>query len=121
MITLYHVSNKERTSLVCKAATQRDHSIDVKAVYLSLNIKQAVWWSDTLSQTRKVSFSYFYQIEVSEENLYERKGNKLTLWTGRKLDEVLYIGNPITNLVKVTPDISKIRRELLQDYRESFW
>lgn len=121
MVTLYHVSNKERTSLVCKDATQRDGSVDYAGIYLSLDIKQAVWWSDILTQTRKVPFNYFYKVEVVKENLYERKGNKLILWTGRKLDEVLYIGKPISNLVRLDIPIEEIRKQLLQEYKDSFW
>lgn len=121
MVILYHVSNKERTSLQTKNATQRDGSVDYQAVYLSLDIKQAVWWSDILTQTRKVPFNYFYKVEVVKENLYERTGNKLILWTGRKLEEVLYIGKPISNLVRLDIPIEEIRKQLLQEYKDSFW
>jgi len=123
-VKLFHVASRKRDTLEVKKAICLDGSFDCKAVYLSLDVKQAVWWSLTLERYRKVPFNYFYCVEVPKSSLFMRgsiKGSLVVPWNGDYQDELLYQGEPLDNLIRFYPCVEFYTYLLDEEWRQSFW
>ena len=118
---LFHVASRKRDTLEVKRAICLDSSFDFEAVYFSLTVKQAVWWSLTLEEHRKVPFNHFYVVEVPRSSLFMRGGSSVIPWNGDYRDEVLYKGEPITDLLEFYPCVEFYNYLLEEEWRQSFW
>lgn len=104
IITLFHVSSSLRNSLVVKTAKTWGGCDDYEGVYLSFSLHQASLWAMQLTQNRGVEFQYFYQVEVPKELLFEKGIDSLIPWQGEELEEVIYVGPPLTELKLLESD-----------------